>query len=237
MSWVGLEARVLTFGLGRPCYARAARSWQCFWSLPFTLAWGVLLKVEIHWSRSSGWCGGVLMHSLRASGQAMTATMFRWLITRHRSVLKCLLYVLWDCLAEDHFCLESLLSYFMSLWNYFWGVLWCLCQAGQWLANGYCACVWALLGDQDYKRDCLLLPNVNSNMPCAHCPCNTTDVPWFDFRRQALWVGQIIGSDQWLASAWNLCELFKMKGVSILSVYPDWMHDKNLGSDKVIPAS
>ena len=28
------------------------------------------------------------------------------------------------------------------------------------------------------------------------------------------------------------CKLMDMIGVSRLSIYPDWMHDKNLGTDK-----
>ncbi len=106
-------------------------------------------------------------------------------------------------------------------------------QAGEYLADGLSACIWAIIGDQDYKRDCLLLPNVSSGTPCAHCPCNNHAVPWFDFRPQAAWVGLICTLMQWMNSQWNRSELFKIIGVTILTVYPDWMHDKNLGTDKV----
>ena len=27
-------------------------------------------------------------------------------------------------------------------------------------ADGFGACIWAIIGDQDYKKDCLQLPNV-----------------------------------------------------------------------------
>ena len=40
-------------------------------------------------------------------------------------------------------------------------------QVGQWLADGYYAVVWGLLGDHDYKRDCLGLPNVLGNILVA----------------------------------------------------------------------
>ncbi len=58
-------------------------------------------------------------------------------------------------------------------------------------------------------------------------------MPWFDFRPDATWVSNILSVQEWATSRWNRCELFKLLGVTILSLYPDWMHDKNLGSDKV----
>ena len=107
-------------------------------------------------------------------------------------------------------------------------------QAGEFLADGFGAVVWGLFGDQDYKRDCLRLPNVNSNTPCDHCPANVSDVPWFDFRDGAAWVSRIYTQLQWKAAGLDKkCFLFGIVGVTNLSIYPDWMHDKNLGSDKV----
>ena len=99
--------------------------------------------------------------------------------------------------------------------------------------QGYRGVLWALLGDQDYKRDCLALPNVTSNEPCAHCAANCSSRPWYDFRGNASWIRSVVSLDGWQASRWNVCELFKVKGVTIQSVFPDWMHDKNLGTDKV----
>ena len=106
-------------------------------------------------------------------------------------------------------------------------------KAGMLLAEGWSACVFGLFGDQDYKRDCLKLPNVNSVNCCAHCPANNSSVPWFDFRRNALWPASIYSREQWLSTQWCTCELFAITGVSIFSIYPDWMHDKHLGTDKV----
>ena len=46
-------------------------------------------------------------------------------------------------------------------------------------------------------------------------------------------------SEQWLPDEWIAAlqdafvhELFDLPGVSVLSYYPDWLHDKNLGSDQ-----
>ena len=102
------------------------------------------------------------------------------------------------------------------------------------LAGGYFACVWALTGDQDYKRDCLQLANVSSGKPCTHCPANTSTCPWYDFRPTAVWASKIYTLLAWLQTEWTKCSIFLTKGVSNMSVYPDWMHDKNLGTDKVV---
>jgi len=40
-------------------------------------------------------------------------------------------------------------------------------KAGKWLADGYFGSMWALLGDQDHKRDAYRMANVNSNTPCT----------------------------------------------------------------------
>ena len=84
-----------------------------------------------------------------------------------------------------------------------------------------------------YKRDCLKLPNVASNEPCAHCTCNTTDVPWYDFRAAAAWVQKQLTLQQWKNSPWKTCTLMRAAGVSHRTIVPDWMHDKNPGTDKV----
>ena len=40
-------------------------------------------------------------------------------------------------------------------------------KAGKWLADGWFGCMWALLGDQDHKRDAYKMANVISNKPCT----------------------------------------------------------------------
>ena len=67
-----------------------------------------------------------------------------------------------------------------------------------------------------------------------HCPADIEQCPWFDFRISSEFVkrtfkklvnGQI--------GPPLMCKLFGIIGVTRLSIYPDWMHDKNLGTDKV----
>ena len=102
-------------------------------------------------------------------------------------------------------------------------------QAGEWLADGWGACVWAVIADHDHKRDVLQLANVNSGKPCSHCPADRKNCPWWDFSLDAKW------SKETYTKACDLASpiLRMVIGVSILSVFPDWMHDKYLGTDKV----
>ena len=95
------------------------------------------------------------------------------------------------------------------------------------LADGWSALVYALIGDHDYKRDCLQLNNINSAQPCSHCKANRTTIPWFDFSLVAKWITSPRSSEL-------RCSLFGSEvGISRKSVWPDWMHDKYLGTDKV----
>lgn len=91
--------------------------------------------------------------------------------------------------------------------------------------------VWCLLGDHDYKRDCLRLPNVTGVDCCALCPANndTASTPWFDFRRSAQWMKKlyVVGQVSYA------CLLFTIIGVTHMSIYGDWMHDRPLGTCKV----
>ena len=93
---------------------------------------------------------------------------------------------------------------------------------------------WCIAGDQDYKRECLLLANVGSHSPCSHCPANTTTCKWYDFRPEADWVQRIYSPKQFKESQWSKCLLLHLPCVSADTIHPDWMHDKNLGTDKVI---
>ena len=89
--------------------------------------------------------------------------------------------------------------------------------------------MWAIIGDHDHKRDVLGLANVNSGKPCSHCPCDRKGTPWWDFSLSAEWARKVYNIAVDLS-----CVLLRMSaGLSILSVYPDWMHDKYLGTDKV----
>ena len=98
-------------------------------------------------------------------------------------------------------------------------------QAGEWLADGFGAVVFALIGDGDYRRAGLELPSLSSNAPCGKCRCNVTTHKWFEFTATAA---------QFWKSSLCSCKLFaKDIHLSVLSVFGDWMHDKNSGTDKV----
>ena len=104
-------------------------------------------------------------------------------------------------------------------------------QAGTEFAGGYFGYVWGLVGDHDYKRDCLDLPNVTAGSCCSLCPAGNKDVLWYDFRAKHA---------KWLAATYvhggfdhRGCRLFLIDGCSTQSNCDDWMHDKPLGTDKV----
>ena len=101
-------------------------------------------------------------------------------------------------------------------------------QAGTWLADGWCATVYAVIGDNDYKRDVMEMINISKGT-CNYCPGNkSTACPWFDFRLCAKWA-------QRMYKPYELaCKLIRQEiGLSSANVFPDWMHDKYLGTDKV----
>ena len=133
---------------------------------------------------------------------------------------------------------------FTALWEGKWPVIdWKgkpmhYAKAGSDLAGGYFACVWALIGDLDYWRAALKLPNSTSvSGPCPLCPCNSTNIPWHHFSEDAQWIQMIYTIQQWLLAGWATCVLFTIPGVNNHSLHPDWMHAKHLGSDKVLLGS
>ena len=100
-------------------------------------------------------------------------------------------------------------------------------QAGTWLADGWCATVYAVIGDNDYKRDVMEMINISKGT-CNYCPGNKSTCPWFDFQLCAKWA-------QRMYKPYELaCKLIRKGiGLSSANVFPDWMHDKYLGTDKV----
>lgn len=109
--------------------------------------------------------------------------------------------------------------------------------AGQDLFGGMFMVLWSLIGDLDYLTKTYLLPNATSNSPCAWCPCNSANWPWWDFGVDAAWRDKIYDVATWEAPGWRRCKIFDITGVTILSVYPDWMHIKTLGIDKILLGS
>ncbi len=101
-------------------------------------------------------------------------------------------------------------------------------KPGDTLAGGYYCCLWVITGDLDYFFKVLGLQNYNSNCPCSLCPATSTEMPWFDWRPEALWLRNIYKAGE--VPLRNL--LFTLPGVSVGTIFPDWMHVKHLGLDK-----
>ena len=101
-------------------------------------------------------------------------------------------------------------------------------RAGNPLANGFRAILYVLKGDLDYLQKSLGLPAHNATEPCSWCPCNISSLPWWEMR---LW----LQLDRYLYTAANIlphmCALFRVPGVSLVTLAPDWQHDKNMGTD------
>ena len=99
------------------------------------------------------------------------------------------------------------------------------------------SCLWLLSSDCEHNTSCYGQPNVNSNKPCMLCPVNASDLPWWDFRINAEWISKIYTLLQWQMENLDECILFSVIGVSVYSLYPDWMHVKHLGVDKILLGS
>ncbi len=66
-----------------------------------------------------------------------------------------------------------------------------------------------------------------------HCPARKRTCPWYDFRPTAEWVMRTYKTA--IAHPDVDCPLIDDEiGITRQSVYSDWMHDKYLGTDKVI---
>ena len=109
--------------------------------------------------------------------------------------------------------------------------------AGDDLMGGHFMCLWALICDLEHCYKCYEMPNVNSNSPCGLCPCNTVGIPWFDFRPTAVWMTLVYTIQSYLAAGLRRSILFDIVGVSVLSFYPDYMHCKHFGIDKILAGS
>ena len=108
-------------------------------------------------------------------------------------------------------------------------------MAGRPLAEGWFACLWALIGDLEYLASILSLPSHNNAKNCcALCKAGLTGSnTWSDFRPTAGW-----RAHQWTYESWRSWpgrsrnQLFTLPGVSALNVHLDWMHSKYLGIDQ-----
>lgn len=101
------------------------------------------------------------------------------------------------------------------------------------LADGYFGVLWCLKGDLDYFASTLELQRYSSLCPCCFCEANSADLPWTDFRPDvAPWLDRVWTAADWLAQHPNRSPLFNVVGSSILTVHPDYMHCKHLGTDQ-----
>ncbi|CAJ1430017.1 unnamed protein product, partial [Effrenium voratum] len=107
-------------------------------------------------------------------------------------------------------------------------------RAGTFLANGYRAVLWAIIGDLDYLAAVFGFPRHNAAKPCALCNCSTSgEHPWTDFSPSASWRATMWTPQSWLDSPSKLPNpLFSCAGVTACSVAYDYMHLKYLGSDQ-----
>lgn len=105
------------------------------------------------------------------------------------------------------------------------------------LMGGYFMVLWALTSDNEHNAKVYELQNVTSNSPCPLCPCNSAANPWWNFKANARWTKVIYTAAFWKASGYDTCPIFSVIGASILTVYPDYMHCKYLGIDKILLGS
>ena len=86
-------------------------------------------------------------------------------------------------------------------------------------------------GDLDMFFKTMGLQNYNSNTPCNLCPANTSNMPWKDLRRAALWLTRTWTPQTWKAHhLFPQCLLFsKLNFFNIYCINGDWMHTTHLG--------
>ena len=99
-------------------------------------------------------------------------------------------------------------------------------------AGGYFCALWAKLGDLDYYATMMKLRHYAANIPCSWCREGESDaIPWNGFRPTASWIHTTYSSAQFEAAFPGRHRILKMTGVTIHTIYPDYMHCKFLGVD------
>ena len=146
------------------------------------------------------------------------------------------------CKAPPHHTMDTFLKELR--WSLYW--LW----LGRWpttdsdgkrlpkpkkelLADGYYALLWMLKGDLDYMHDVVKVEHFGSRSPCFCCRANTSTIPWAAHQRDASWTRQLWAMFDWLLHHADACILLRtLPGVGGHSLWPDFMHNKHLGSDQ-----
>ena len=107
-------------------------------------------------------------------------------------------------------------------------------RAGEDLAGGYFAELWAILCDLDVIWQVWKLRSRGGARPCSWCDADNTvgSRPWSDFRLpNAVWMSTVYDEHSFNAAFPDLNPLFAMAGISVYTLWPDYMHIKHLGVD------
>ena len=111
-------------------------------------------------------------------------------------------------------------------------------RAGKDLANGFFGVLWALRGDLDYYSKVLDLTHYAAASCCIWCRANLdlhSPLCWSEFREAfCQWKNNEWSASNWLAGHPTHCVIFDLDGVSIDTVFADWMHVKHLGTDMYV---
>ena len=105
--------------------------------------------------------------------------------------------------------------------------------AGTWLADGWFGALWCIIGDLDYFHAQLNLRHHGSSAPCSFCPADSTTMPWSEFRPgRATWMRGVYTATAFKTKYPDCHRIFSLPGVSINTVWPDYMHCKYMGVDQ-----
>jgi hypothetical protein len=112
-------------------------------------------------------------------------------------------------------------------------------RAGTFLAGGYYATLWAVMGDLDYLAKTLKLPRSTSSNPCSLCRCTLHgENSWKQNHDTAPWKNTLWKPLEWVAwEGRSKVGLWSIPGVSAVTVALDWMHNKYLGIDQYLYGS
>ena len=98
--------------------------------------------------------------------------------------------------------------------------------------------LWVLRGDLEYFNVDYFLPNPNSNSPCCLCPADVETM--HEYRTGRIqWLRQIYTRAQFFCTEFCTHLLFHRvhAGISSLTIVPDLLHAKHLGTDQYFYAS
>ena len=95
------------------------------------------------------------------------------------------------------------------------------------IPGGLRAVIFLMRADLKHLHDDLDLPSHNSLAPCALCPCNSADMPWWNLTKTARWVTKTWKHAEWRVKFPLHHPIFEV--VSIECICMDIMHILHLG--------